>query len=402
MNQAQPAAPVGPASSPIGAATSYDLIVGATLVLVFFGLVMVLSASSVDLLQQGNSPYLIAIAQAQYALVGLALFWIASRIPVATYVRLAAPAFAATLLLQLLVFSPLGIGHGGNRNWLAIGPVTGQPAEVLKIGLALWLGMILARRQHRMTDWRQALVPAVPGAAVAIGLVLLGFDVGTAMVMALLVGGALFVAGVPLRVFAVAGTTATGAFLAMAAVSTNRNRRISDWLSGECDVTAGCYQSLQGTRALASGGWTGAGLGQSRQKWSYLPEAENDFIFAIIGEELGLAGTLLVLSLLAVLGYALFRVIGRHTDPFARITTGGIALWLLGQALVNIGTVIGLAPVIGVPLPLVSAGGSALIATLIALGIVAAFARTEPGAAEALAARPGVLRRSVAVLGRVR
>jgi cell division protein FtsW len=175
-----------------------------------------------------------------------------------------------------------------------------------------------------------------------------------------------------------------------------------DWFSGDCDPTAGCYQTKHGMQALATGGWAGLGLGQSREKWSYLPEAHNDFIFAIIGEELGLIGTLLVLALFGVLAFAMFRVIARHRDPFAQIVTGGVAAWIIGQALVNMGVVVGLLPVIGVPLPLVSAGGSALITTLVALGVVVSFARTEPGAAEALAARPSVVRRSLAVIGRTR
>jgi cell division protein FtsW len=184
--------------------------------------------------------------------------------------------------------------------------------------------------------------------------------------------------------------------------SDNRTKRIMDFFSGDCDVTAGCYQTKHGLQALATGGWAGLGLGQSREKWSYLPEAHNDFIFAIIGEELGLIGTLLVLVLIGVLAFAMIRVIARHTDPFAQIVTGGVTAWIVGQALVNMGVVIGLLPVIGVPLPLVSAGGSALITTLVAIGVVISFARTEPGAAEALAARPSVVRRSLAVIGRTR
>jgi len=187
--------------------------------------------------------------------------------------------------------------------------------------------------------------------------------------------------------------------------------RINDWLTGTCDRTtlktnadyvSSCWQSVHGRWALASGGWWGVGLGGSREKWSWLPEAHNDFIFAIIGEELGLAGSLVVLGLFALLGIGLFLVVLRTEDPFVKIATGGVIAWVLGQVLINIGAVLGMVPVIGVPLPLLSSGGSALVTTLVALGMVIGFARGVPGAPEALSARAGVVRRSLAVVPGVR
>jgi cell division protein FtsW len=244
-------------------------------------------------------------------------------------------------------------------------------------------------------------MPAVPGAVALIGLVLAGRDLGTAMIVCALVAGALWVSGAPARMLALGGTAAAavvGAFF----VYGNSNR-ISRILAtyGECtDPQGECYQSLHGLYGLGTGGLFGVGLGGSREKWRYLPEAHNDFIYAIIGEELGLLGTLLVLALFAVLGLAMARVVRRHRDPFVKITTAGVGCWVVGQAFVNIGVVIGVLPVIGIPLPLVSAGGSALVTTMAALGMVIGFARTEPGAAEALAARGSVVKRSLAVVGR--
>ncbi len=243
----------------------------------------------------------------------------------------------------------------------------------------------------------------MPGLVVAmgvIGLVLLGDDLGTALIMLVLVAGAMFIAGVPLRMFAVAGVLAAVVVVNLAQSTDSRVKRITAFFSPDCDPKKECYQTTRGLYALASGGLTGEGLGQSRQKWSGLPEGHNDFIFAIIGEELGLLGTVLVLVLFAILAVAMVRVIRRHADPFVQIATAGIAAWVLGQALVNIAVVIGLLPVVGLPLPLVSAGGSALITTLVALGVVVSFARSEPGAPEALRARPGAVQRSLAVIGR--
>ncbi|WP_448060128.1 putative lipid II flippase FtsW [Cellulomonas hominis] len=385
------------------AVTSYYVLTGATMLLAVLGLVMVLSSSSVDSLADGDSPYAVFLSQAQYALIGLPLMWVASRLPVRFYKSFAWFVLGGALVLQLLVYVP-GIGYavGGNRNWIRLAGFTAQPSEAVKLALAIWLGAVLARKRPLLRDWRHAAVPALPVAGLSVGVVLIGHDLGTAMVMMLLVAGALWVAGVPLRIFVVASLAAAGGAALLAINSTNRAARIMDWFGADCDKLGGCYQTTHGLQALATGGWGGLGLGQSREKWSYLPMAHNDFIFAIIGEELGLIGTLLVLVLFALLAFAMFRVIARHPDPFVQVTTAGIAAWVIGQALVNTGVVIGLLPVIGVPLPLVSAGGSALIMTMAAMGVVISFARAEPGAAEALAARPGVVRRSLAVIGRTR
>jgi len=382
------------------AVTSYYLLTGATAILLVLGLVMVLSSSSVESLANDRSPYAEFAKQAQFALMGLPLLWVASRLPLRFYKAIAWPSLAVAGGLQLLVLTGLGHAVNGNRNWLPIGPVMVQPSEIGKVALALWLGAVLARKQPLLRQWKHALIPVVPGAGLLIGLVLLGHDLGTALVLIVLVAGAMYIAGVPTRIFVVSAVIAGIGVALLARGNDTRMVKIGSWLGASCDPQGVCYQSVHGTFALASGGWWGLGLGASREKWSYLPEAHNDFIFAIIGEELGLVGTLLVLFLFAVLALAMSRVIRRHPDPFVKIATAAIAFWVIGQALVNIAVVIGLAPVTGVPLPLVSAGGSALIMTMIALGIVISFARSEPDAAAALAARPNVLRRSLAVIGR--
>jgi len=388
-----------------GPLTTYYLLVGSTALLLVIGLVMVLSSSSVDSIVRGRSPYAAFLAQTRFALIGLVLMLIATRLTGLWQRRLAWGAMFAALGFQMMVFVPgLGCGSGGNQNWVCLPGFSAQPAEALKLALAMWLGVVLVRKQPLLGRVRHVVVPGLAGAGVAIASVLAGKDLGTVLIFALLVAGALFVAGVPLWMFgSVASLAGLGVVVwILAQPDSNRMDRISNWL-GECTDSAGlCYQIDHGTWALASGGWFGRGLGQSREKWSYLPEAHNDFIFAILGEELGLAGTLLVLGLFALLAIAMLRLIRHHPDPVARVTTGAIFAWVIGQALINIGVVIRLAPVIGVPLPLVSAGGSALVMTMAALGVVISYARSDPKTAAALAARPGALRRSIAVLGRAR
>lgn len=387
-----------------GPVTSYYLLIGATGLLLSIGLVMVLSSSTVDSLtaSKGTTPYSVFLDQAKFALIGLPIAWLASRLPVRFYKAIAWPALAVAVVLQLLVLTPLGFEFNGNRNWIALGSFTMQPSEVLKLALAVWLASVLATKRALLHRWMHVVVPGLVVAVGVIALVLVGHDLGTALIMLALVAGAMFIAGVPARVFVIGGGLAAVVILKLAQSTDSRVARITAFFSENCDIQKECYQTERGLYALASGGLTGEGLGASRQKWSGLPEAHNDFIFAVIGEELGLLGTVLVITLFAILAVAMVRVIRRHADPFAQIATGGIASWVLGQALVNIAVVIGLLPVVGLPLPLVSAGGSALITTIVALGVVVSFARSEPGAAEALRARPGAVQRSLAVIGRAR
>jgi cell division protein FtsW len=381
--------------SPLAA---YYLVLGSTIALVVLGLIMVLSSSSVESLRTLHSSYTIFSKQAMFAAIGLPLAVLAAWIPLKAWKALAWPLLllgAGGLLLVLAV----GQSVGGNRNWLVIGGFTLQPSEGVKLALVVWVAAVLERKRPLMHRTAHAVVPVVPVAALLIALVLAGRDLGTALLLMGLVGALMFSAGVPLRVFAVSGMLAALAVAALVVTSPNRMRRFEVWHdSAAADSLSTNWQPLHGLWALASGGWWGLGLGESRQKWFWLPEPHNDFIFAIIGEELGLVGTLAVLGLFAMLGIGLFRLVLAADDVFVKIATGGVLAWVLGQALVNIGAVVGLLPVVGVPLPLVSSGGSALVTTLIALGMVLGFARRVPGAAEALASRPSVVARSLAVL----
>ncbi|ACZ30314.1 cell division protein FtsW [Xylanimonas cellulosilytica DSM 15894] len=383
--------------------TSYYALTGATGLLLAIGLVMVLSSSTITSIAGGDSPYAEFLRQGQFFLLGLPVMVAAALLPVRWYKRLAWPALLAAVALQGLTLVPaFARSQGGNTGWIAVGGFTMQPAEVGKLALALWLGFVLGRKQRMLGKWSHTLLPAAPGAVLVIGLVLAGHDLGTAMVVCGLVLGAFWVAGAPARLLGLGGGLAAaivGYVFVVAQDGGNRMSRILATFDPACDTATICYQSQHGMYALGTGGLFGVGLGASREKWKYLPEAHNDFIYAVIGEELGLFGTLMVLALFVVLGIAMARVVRRHPDPFVKVTTAAVACWVVGQAFVNIGVVIGVFPVIGVPLPLVSAGGSALVTTMAALGMILAFARSEPGAAEALAARGGVVRRSLAVLG---
>jgi cell division protein FtsW len=379
--------------------TSYYLLLGSVALLVSIGLVMVLSSSSVESYAASGSSFAVFSRQALFALIGLPLMWLASRVPVRAWKRLAWPLLGMAVLGQLLVLTPLGVGVGGNTNWIEVGGIRAQPSEAAKLALAVWCAAVLARKRHLLSEWAHVLVPVGPFAGLVLALVLAGHDLGTAMVLMAVVCGALFVAGVPARMFLLAGGGAAALALLLVSTSTNRMHRVQTWLSGDCqDYLGVCWQTTHGKWALASGGWWGVGLGASREKWSWLPEAHNDFIYAIIGEELGLPGTVVVVLLFVAVGVACARIVRRSDDLFVKIATGAVLAWVVGQAMVNIAVVLGLLPVIGVPLPLVSSGGSALISTLVALGMVLSFARAEPGARDALTARASVVRRSLAVV----
>lgn len=383
---------------------SYYLLVGATVLLVLLGLVMVLSASSINSLRatDGHSPYLVFANQLRFAALGVAGALVASRLPVRVWKALALPLMVLTIVMQGLVFTRLGVTVQGNRNWIAVAGQRLQPSEFAKVALVLFGALVLGKKRTLLGRPSHVVVPLmVPAGALLLGLVLAGHDLGTGLVLFAIIAGLLFAAGVPGRMFLLTGAVSAGVAGSLVLVNKNRMGRMASWLQGCTDPNA-CFQSIHGKYALADGGWWGLGLGASREKWQWLPEAHNDFIFSVIGEELGLPGTLAVLGLFAALAFACYRLVLHTDDFFVRIATAGVMVWVIGQAVINIGAVIGLLPVIGVPLPLVSSGGSALLTTLFALGMLVSFARREPACAAALAARPGVVSRSLAVVSGAR
>ncbi|CAN5217005.1 hypothetical protein BH11ACT2_BH11ACT2_02130 [soil metagenome] len=358
---------------------NYFLLLGVTLFLVAFGLVMVLSSSSIDSYKQNNGDsFSLFLKQGLFALIGVPLMLVASRMPADFWKRWAWGLLIVGIVFQFLVFTPLSTGGVyGNNNWVKIGGVTAQPSELVKLALIVWIGYILSRKEELLHDWKHVLLPIAPVALFAIALVLGGNDLGTALIMLCIVLGCLFFAGIKLRYLFVAVLALALIAWMASATGASRVSRIGLWLKGCPTDTSNdlCWQPVHGTWALASGGIFGVGLGNSKMKWSWLPAAENDYIFAIIGEELGLIGAIVVLLLLIVLAVSFVRIIRASDDAFARIVTSGVMIWIIGQALVNIAVVLGLLPVLGVPLPLISAGGSALISTLLAIGVVLSLSR---------------------------
>jgi cell division protein FtsW len=358
--------------------SNYFMLLGLTLFMVVFGLIMVLSSSSVDSHATTNNFFSAFWSQGIFALVGIPLMLIASRVPSRFWKRLVWFLLPAACLLQVLVLTtPLGLpAVGGNRNWLHIGALTGQPSEAIKVALVLWLGVVLGRKQDLLHNWKHVVIPLIPIGGGAVLLVTLGGDLGTTMIMAGIILGALFFAGVKLRHLIIGSVIIAVAAILVALTSASRVGRISAFFGGTSAVNPDVqWQTNNGNYALASGGIFGVGLGNSHAKWSWLPAADTDFIFAVIGEELGLIGAVLVLVLFVLLAITFLRIINASTDPFARITTAAIMLWIIGQAFVNIGVVLGVIPVLGVPLPLISAGGTAMISSMFAIGIVLSFAR---------------------------
>ncbi|WP_020573430.1 putative lipid II flippase FtsW [Actinopolymorpha alba] len=368
--------------------TSYHLILGVSGLLLALGIVMVLSASSILSLQRYGNSYALAIRQLLWVAGGLPLAFLASRLPLRVLRGLVYPGLAVSVVLLGLTFTPLGVEINSNRNWLSFGgPFMLQPSEAAKLALVLWGADLLARKEKLLTDWRHLTIPFVPVCVVVLGLILGQGDLGTSLVLFSLVLVLLFVAGLPMRFFGILVLAVGAVVTYMAVTSDRRLSRLTSFLDPFADYRDSGWQAAHSLFALGTGGWWGVGIGNSREKWGFLPEAHTDFIFAVIGEELGLAGALVVLGLFLTLTYAGVRIALRTEDTFTRLATAGIVGWLTAQALVNMGAVLGLLPITGIPLPLVSYGGSAMLPTLFALGLLVSFARHEPAARAALADR---------------
>jgi cell division protein FtsW len=383
--------------------TSYYLVLGITTLLLGLGLVMVQSTASVADLSAGLSPYSDFKKQLLGAAIGVPLMWMAARSRPRLFRALGYPLLAVAIVgLGLTLIHGVGVSQNGAARWISIGGQPIQPSEIAKLALVVWGADLLARKDRlgRLADWRHMLVPLMPGTAVLCLLVMTGDDLGTTFILLIIFLTLLWVIGTPGRIFGGMLILMALAMALMIVSAKYRLGRLVGFLDQQSSATGANWQATQGKYALGSGGIFGVGLGASGQKWGYVPESTSDFIFAIIGEELGLVGTLCVTALYGGLAFAGLRIARRVPDMFARVAATGITVWIVVQAVVNIGAVINVLPITGVPLPLVSAGLSSLLSTLVALGMLMSFARLEPGAQEALAARgPGWPLRVLSWLG---
>jgi cell division protein FtsW len=366
--------------------TSYHIVLGATGLLLVLGLMMVLSASSVLSLRVYGSSYTIFSRQLIWAVVGLPMAYVASRMTPRHFRMLAYVALLGSMFLLVLTYVPgLGVGVNGNTNWLNLGgPLQIQPSEFAKLAMVMWCADLYARKEKLLTQWKHLLVPMVPVCGLVIALVVGQHDLGTALVLMAVMVGMIWIVGAPTRLFISTLVAVGGVAAYFVTAESYRLQRVTSFLDPFTAPTTVGWQAYHSFYALSTGGWWGVGIGNSRQKWSNLPEAHTDFIFSVIGEELGLVGSLTVLALFLTLAYAGVRIATRNTQPFVRYAAAGITIWLMSQTLVNLGAVIGLLPIVGIPLPLLSYGGSALLPTLIAIGMLLSFAKAEPGAQAAL------------------
>jgi len=369
--------------------------------LLLLGLIMVLAASNVDSFRKYHSSFSIFQKQVIWAAIGLPIMWVAYRLPVRTLRVLAYPLLIGSVVMLCLV-PVVGTKVNGNQNWLDFGgPFRLQPSEAAKLALVLWGADLLTRKRKLLSQWKHLLVPLLPATVLILGLIMVGRDLGTSLILVVILFALLWVAGAPGRLFTQMAGGALTVVLLLIWIEPNRMRRVQTMFSActDADYLGSCWQAANSVYALANGGWWGQGLGASSGKWGYVPEAYTDSIFAIIGEDLGLIGTLTVLALFGALGYAGIRIASRTDDMFIRLAAAGAVAWLMVQAIVNIAAVLRMLPIAGVPLPLVSYGGSALLPTMFVLGMLLSFAKCEPGAQAALAVRrPGIVHRGVARL----
>ncbi|BCO35624.1 putative lipid II flippase FtsW [Mycobacterium heckeshornense] len=367
--------------------TSFHLIVSIAALLTTLGLIMVLSASGVRSYDDDGSAWVIFGRQVLWTLIGLVACYLALRVRVRLMRRVAFFGFALTIVLLVLVLIP-GIGHyaNGSRGWFVVAGFSMQPSELTKIAFAIWGAHLLAARRMERASLREMLIPLVPAAVIALALIVAQPDLGQTVSLGIILLALLWYAGLPLRVFvsSLFAVIVSGAILAVS--EGYRSDRVRSWLNPGQDPQDTGYQARQAKFALANGGIFGHGLGQGTAKWNYLPNAHNDFIFAIIGEELGFVGAFALLALFGLFAYTGMRIARRSTDPFLRLLTATTTMWVIGQVFINVGYVIGLLPITGLQLPLISAGGTSTATTLLMIGVMANAARHEPEAVAALRA----------------
>lgn len=356
----------------------YQILLGATGFLLALGIVMVASSSSVFSYQQNNgNSWALATRQLIFAAIGVFLMITVSKMHVDS-IRRWAPLFMVVVGALLVIVLLVGTAVHGQKNWIDFGgPFRIQPSEFAKLAIVMWGADILDKKYHLLEQRNHLVFPVLPVSAAVLLLVVMQGDLGTAMVMMPIMASLLYFVGAPRKWFMIMGAVGLAGIAALSIAAPYRMARFTSWLDPYADAQGTGFQVIQGQHALGSGGWWGVGLGGSREKWGTLPEAHTDFIYAVLGEELGILGTITVLLIFTAIAIVGLRIARGTNEAFIQIAALGIVAWIVTQALVNIGAVLGILPITGVPLPLVSYGGSSLIPTLLAMGILMAFAKHE-------------------------
>ena len=357
----------------------FYMLLGSTLGLSLLGLIMVFSASSIYSLDAKGSSYAVVLRQFIFLVLSIPMAWVFSRFSLAQWKLIARFGFIVSIALLVLV-QLIGKTVNGNNNWISLGFVDVQPSEVAKFLMSLWAGFMLAKQERSGVDHAVVLKLIAPAFALCILLVMVGSDLGTASIFACILAGLLWVSGLRLGVFGIALSVGLVGLTAAILASPYRVQRFMVFLNPFAEDQYKLYgwQPAHSLLGLASGGFFGVGLGASRQKWGNLAEAHTDFIFSVIGEELGLFGTIATLLLLCTLLFSIFKLALRAHDPMVRYVASGFGCWMAIQTILNIGSAISVLPVVGVTLPFVSYGGSALIATYMGIGFMLGAARRDP------------------------
>ena len=351
-----------------------------------FGVLMAASTTISASHDEHSAIWTQLVREIEFVVVGLPIFWFAMRANPRRFRMLAYPLLLISIVALVAVLVPgIGVGVYGSRRWVDFGPLQVQPSELAKLAILLWGADLLARKQHLRTlkRVRHVLIPLVPAFVLVCALVMLEPDLGTTVCFVLILLGLLWMLGLPLRYFALVIVAVGASVTLLAVMEPYRLKRLLTFIHPFQEHRGAGYQTVEGLYALASGGVFGVGLGNGTSKYDWVPNASTDFVFSVIGEELGLIGCVAVLALFALLAYTGMRISRRSADPFVRLAAAGATVWICGQAVINVGYVTALLPVTGIPLPFISAGGTSLLATFLVFGMLVSFARHEPAAVAA-------------------
>ena len=378
--------------SKLSAKLYYALMI-ATFGLLFIGVIMILSASTTVSYKQFNNQYIIFLRQLMFAGIGIIMMIAISFLPKVFFFKWAKVALWLSIILLGLVLIPgIGISVAGQRNWISLwGPFRLQPSEIAKLTLIVWGSVVLSKQvRSKVTTWQNLLVPVFPVGVIVSILVILQGDLGTALIVGPILLSLFYAIGAPLRLFTWSTIFGLLAIFLLSIQEGYRIQRFLSWINPSAENQDAGWQVMHGKYALASGGWTGIGLGASKEKWGWLPAAHTDFIFAVVGEEIGLVGTVIVLIFIGTIAFVALSLARKTNDLFTKLIATSVAAWIVVQSIINIGAVLGLLPVTGVPLPLVSYGGSSLVFTMSAIGVLMAVLRAEPSVKADLKKRKSV------------